>query len=351
MTDIAQETVDLKSPLTPEVLVPRIGDYLVEKGLLSEADLETALIHQSDGRAQGKHVLIGEVLIDLGLIDRMTLDAAVTEQIIQLRAALQDTNVQLEHRVQQRTQELQNALQKLSELNQLKSNFIANISHELRTPLTHIKGYVELLLSGSMGPLVEQQEKSLTVVQRATERLETQIEDLIRFSLASRGDFTLSFAPIRLKTLADWIASRSVEKACEKNLELITDIPEGLPLILGDTEKLSWAVMQLVDNAIKFTPDGGWVALRARQTEESAEIEVQDSGIGIPTHRFEEIFEPFHQLDGSATRRYGGTGLGLALVRQIIEAHGSSIQLESQMGRGTRFHFLLPIVEQPPQIE
>jgi signal transduction histidine kinase len=350
MTDIAHETVDLKSPLTPEVLVPRIGDYLVEKGLLSEADLETALIHQSYDRAQGKNVLIGEVLIDLGLIDRMTLDAAVTEQIIQLRAALQDTNVQLEHRVQQRTQELQNALQKLSELNQLKSNFIANISHELRTPLTHIKGYVELLLSGSMGPLVEQQEKSLTVVQRATERLETQIEDLIRFSLASRGDFTLSFAPIRLKTLADWIASRSVEKACEKNLELITDIPEGLPLILGDTEKLSWAVMQLVDNAIKFTPDGGWVALRASQTEESAEIEVQDSGIGIPTHRFEEIFEPFHQLDGSATRRYGGTGLGLALVRQIIEAHGSSIQLESQMGRGTRFHFLLPIVEQTPQI-
>jgi signal transduction histidine kinase len=154
-----------------------------------------------------------------------------------------------------------------------------------------------------------------------------------------------------LKTLADWITTRSVDKACEKNIELITEVPENFPEVKGDTEKLSWALMQLVDNAIKFTPDGGCVSLRVKQSEEFAEVEVKDSGIGIPAHRFDEIFEPFHQLDGSATRRYGGTGLGLALVRQIVEAHGSTIQLESQMGRGTRFHFLLPIVEQPPQAE
>ena len=331
--------------LNPEVLVPRLGDYLVEKGLLSEIDLEAALAHQTEERRRGINVLIGEVLLELGLIDRTTLDAAVTEQIIQLRAALQDTNLQLERRVQQRTQELQNALQKLSELSQLKSNFIANISHELRTPLTHIKGYVELLLTGSMGTLVEPQTKALMVVQRSTERLETQIEDLIRFSLASRGEFTLSFAPFGLKSLVEWIISRSADKACDKCIELSSDIPEGIPLVRGDNEKLSWALMQLVDNAIKFTPDGGLVSLRAIQVDRFVEIEVQDSGIGIPTLRFDEVFEPFHQLDGSATRRYGGTGLGLALVRQIVEAHGSTIQLESQIGKGTRFHFLLPIVE------
>ncbi|MDD5369689.1 MAG: ATP-binding protein [Anaerolineaceae bacterium] len=348
MADTVPEKNDTEAPLTPEVLVPRLGDYLVERGLLSETDLEAALLRQSEERRQGKSILIGEVLIELGLINRVTLNTAVTEQIIQLRAALQDTNQQLERRVQQRTQELQNALQKLSELNQLKSNFIANISHELRTPLTHIKGYVELLLSGAMGALVEQQSKALMVVQRSTERLETQIEDLIRFSLASRGDFTLSFVPFQLNTLVNWVTSRSLDKACDKNIELHTDIPTDLPLVRGDTEKLSWALIQLVDNAIKFTPEGGRVSLRATHTDGFAEIAVQDTGIGIPDHRFEEIFEPFHQLDGSATRRYGGTGLGLALVRQIVEAHGSSIQLESEMGRGTCFHFLLPIAEQPP---
>jgi signal transduction histidine kinase len=330
-----------RPPLTPEILVPRIGDHLVEKGLLTEADLQKALRHQAELRDQGTNILLGEILVRLGMIDRVTLDAAVTEQIILLRAALQETNAQLEKRVQERTQELQNALLKLSELNQLKSNFIANISHELRTPLTHIKGYVELLVSGAMGDLNDQQLSSMQVVQRSTERLEQQIEDLIRFSLVSRGEFTLRLSAVDLKKLGDQVISRSLTKAKDRQIELVNLIPTDLSLVKADEEKLSWALLQLLDNAIKFTGPNGKVSVNATYAQKMVDVYVEDNGIGIPSDRLEEIFEPFHQLDGSATRRYGGTGLGLALVRQIVEAHGTSIRVESTIEKGSRFHFTL----------
>jgi signal transduction histidine kinase len=135
---------------------------------------------------------------------------------MQLRAALQETNRQLEQRVQERTAELQNALRKLSELNQLKSNIVANISHELRTPLTHIKGYLELLMAEVMGPLSSDQANALEVMQRSTERLERQIEDLILFSIASRGEFSLRLVSRDVDDLFEAIVKRSQTKALEK---------------------------------------------------------------------------------------------------------------------------------------
>lgn len=345
MTELIPEKAQPSVPIAPEILVPRLGDYLVEKNLISTQNLGYALASQKEHRNQGRNVLLGELLVELGLIDRPTLDMVVTEQILQLRAALEQTNAQLEHRVQERTQELQDALQKLSELSQLKSNFIANISHELRTPLTHIKGYVELLLSGTMGALDESQASALLVVQRATGRLEQQIEDLIHFSLASRGEFTLHLAMVNVVNLISTVVSRSADKAQEKEIVLKTELPDDLPGAEGDGEKLLWACIQLVDNAVKFTPSHGVVQLSARLDKNRIEVAVSDTGIGIPMERFDEIFEPFHQLDGSATRRYGGTGLGLALVKQILEAHGTTIQLESQVGQGTKFFFSLPVLE------
>jgi len=331
--------MQVQPELTPEILVPRLGDYLVERGTITVGGLENALEHQNRLRAEGKHPLLGEVLLDLGLIDRQALDQAITEQIMQLRAALQETNRQLEQRVQDRTAELQSALNKLSELNQLKSNIVANISHELRTPLTHIKGYLELLITEMMGPLSEDQVSALEVMQRSTERLERQIEDLILFSIASRGEFSLRLAPKSVDALFEAIIKRSQTKALEKRIELRTEVPPEIGHINVDEEKFSWALVQLVDNAIKFTPPEGKVTLVAAPRNGMIRLAVIDTGIGIPEDRMAELFEPFHQLDGSSTRRYGGTGLGLSLVRQIIEAHGSSIHVQSTVGKGSRFEF------------
>jgi len=328
--------------LTPEVLVPRLGEYLVQQGHITEAGLKKALAHQQKKQKESQHRLLGETLLELKLIDRPTLDQAITEQIIQLRNALEDANRYLERRVQERTAELQLALRKLSELNQLKANFVANVSHELRTPLTHIKGYLELLATGSLGSLTEEQEKAIQVSQRATTRLESLIENLILFSQAARGELSLHLTPVNLNKLATDILNYSNPKALDRNITLTADIKRNLPLVKADKEQISWAILQLMDNAIKFTPPGGKVSLSLkREANTFVKVSVADTGIGIPKNRLQELFEPFHQLDGSPTRRYGGTGLGLALVQQILDAHGSVMEVQSEEGKGTIFEFTL----------
>ena len=189
--------------LSPEMLVPRMGEYLVQKGLVSADDLQKALAHQQEETARGNTVLLGQALIDLHLLQRPQLDQAVTEQIIQLRSALQAANLTLERRVEERTAELQKALERVSELSQLKANFISNMSHELRTPLTHIKGYIELLVTESLGRITEEQKHALQVSQQSTGRLETLIEDLIMVSLASRGEMTVKQENVDIRRLAN----------------------------------------------------------------------------------------------------------------------------------------------------
>lgn len=332
------------SPLTPEILVPRIGDYLVDKGLLTRQNLDYALAIQQKLRSSGKEVLVGQLLIDLKLIDRPALDRVVTEQILVLRAALQDTNQQLERRVQDRTAELQAALKKLSELNQLKNNMISNLSHELRTPLTHIKGYLELLVTESFGPINADQMDALKVMQKSSDRLEQLIGDLIRFSMASQGEFTLKPSTLDLASLCEKLLNRTRPKA-EASQVKIQLTSEPLAPVKADEEKISWVILQLLDNAIKFTPPGGSVTISVDREGDFARVAIIDTGIGIAPERIPEIFEPFHQLDGTSTRRYGGTGLGLALVRQIIDAHGSILRVRSQLGQGACFEFLLPFTD------
>jgi two-component system sensor histidine kinase ChiS len=328
-------------PISPEVLVPRLGDQLVKMGLLTPQQLKTALNFQHEKEKQGQPCLLGQALVEMGVLDRATLDQAITEQIIQLRSALVDANRHLEQRVQQRTAELEEALRKLSELSQLKANFVANISHELRTPLTHVRGYLELLSSESLGRLNKEQKKSLEVSLRSASRLQNLINDLILFSMASRGELTLKISPVDLNLLLAPILTKIGPKAIERNIELKCELVSSLPPVQADDEKLSWAISQLLDNAIKFTPEGGRVNLQMSHETEVVIISISDTGIGIPPEREKEIFEPFHQLDGSATRRYAGTGLGLSLVRQIVEAHGSHISIKSAPDRGTTFSFPL----------
>lgn len=334
-----------KLPMSPEALVPRIGDYLIEQGLLKPEQLQQALAYQKERQAAGNPVLLGQALRELHFIDREILDQVVTQQILKLQIALSEANQTLQKRVEERTQELQHALARLSELNQLKSNFIANISHELRTPLTHIKGYLDLLADASLGPLTTEQNNALEVLKRAEERLEHLIEDLIQFSLASRGELSLNPRSFNIVTLIEIVTERSQYKARQKQIALTTILPKEPTWVQADEDKIGWVLMQLLDNALKFTPKNGRVAVKASQQKDLVSIAVMDNGIGIPEERLSEIFEPFHQLDGSTTRRYAGTGLGLAMARRIIEAHGAQIQAQSAAGKGSRFEFRLPSVK------
>ena len=335
--------MESKSPkLSPEMLVPRLGEYLVQKGLISEIDLQRALNHQQDVTYKGGQSLLGQALIELKLIDKDTLDQVITEQIIQLRSALQSANRNLEQRVRERTSDLNEALNRLSELSQMKANFVSNISHELRTPLTHIKGYIELMLAESLGPISNEQRHALTVSQRSTGKLEDMIEDLIMFSLASRGEMSMKLEGVDIRRLVSLVTKTAMRKAEDRGVKLEVLVKDDTPYVQADGEKVSWVVGQLIDNGIKFTPSGGSVIVAIEEEGKNlVQVIVRDTGVGIPQDRMKEIFEPFHQLDGSSTRRYGGTGLGLSLVRQIVEGHGSLLDVKSTEGKGTTFKFPL----------
>ena len=338
--------MEQQAQLTPEMLVPRLGDYLVQRNYITETDLQKALAYQQEKMTNNQTYLLGQALVDLKLINRAVLDQAVTEQIIQLRSALQAANRNLERRVQERTAELQKALERLSELTQMKANFVSNISHELRTPLTHVKGYLELMITGSLGPVSEEQHHALEVSQKAAARLEAMIDDLIMFSLTSKGELSIKQESVDIRRLANLIVKAATEKAAGRDVTVHAVVDEKVPRVQADPQKIAWVLTQLLDNGIKFTPAGGRVVLNVKpESGNLVMISVVDTGIGIPLSRINEVFEPFHQLDESSTRRFGGTGLGLSLIRQIVEAHGSMLDVQSTEGHGTTFRFPLLGVE------
>lgn len=328
---------------TPEVLIPRIGDYLLDHGLITHDQLDKALEHQQFLAEKKDHRLLGQTLIDLGFIDPATLDLAINLQIIELHTALRESNRNLEQRVEERTAELKSALARLSEANQIKANLISNISHELRTPLAHIKGYVELIMVGELGELNEDLEEAIRVIQRSTSRLEGLIEDLIEFSTAARAGITLNLGSISIGNLIKNVLSRSLSKAEKAGVKLKVALDKDLGKLRADPDRMEWVLFQLVDNGIKFTPSGGEVIIGAKNEGDRIKVFIADTGVGIPPNRIEEAFIPFHQLDGSPTRRHGGTGLGLALVKLILDSHGSEIKIESFKGKGSLISFTLPI--------
>ncbi|OGO15613.1 MAG: hypothetical protein A2Z14_09945 [Chloroflexi bacterium RBG_16_48_8] len=330
-------------PSTPDVLVPRIGDYLIEQGLINQEQLEAALVKQKEMAAKGVKRLLGQTLIEMGFIDHETLDRTVNIQILKLHAALKEANRTLESRVEERTAELQMALERLTEINQLKANLISNVSHELRTPMAHIKGYLELVIDEGLGTLTAPQKDALLVMQRSTTRLEGLIEDLIEFSTASREGLSLNLQPLSISLIVKNVFERSKEKAKNAGISLKLEINSHIPAVRADPERLEWVLLQLVDNGIKFSPRGGRVTFGANHESGFVTIFVEDTGVGIPAERLDEIFIAFHQLDGSPTRRYGGTGLGLTLVKLILDAHGSELKVDSSLNVGSTFSFPIPV--------
>jgi len=254
---------------------------------------------------------------------------------------LQQSNQTLELRVKERTAELEKAYQKLSELNKLKNNFISNISHELRTPMTHVKGYIDLLLANDFGALTTDQHEAIEVLKRASERLSRLIDDLILFSTAETSTIQITKIDIDMHALAKEVVEQNLARAGQKNIRLWLDCPQQTLNAHADPERVQWVINQLIDNAIKYTQPDGEVFLRVVPSNGTIKVSVIDTGIGIDPARFNEMFEPFHQLDGSSTRKQGGTGLGLTLAKKIVEAHGSRLVVSSIPGKGSKFDFLL----------
>jgi signal transduction histidine kinase len=239
--------------------------------------------------------------------------------------------------------------EELKELDRMKSDLLANVSHELRTPLTAIKGYTDYILERRLGMITEKQEKGLVVVQRNLERLSKTINALLDFSRMDVGRIALNLQPFALGPLLEQIVTALRSELEKKGLRLIADIEPDLPPVIGDREKLSAVLENLIINALKFTPEGGRITVSASRAgtaaRPAARIRVSDTGVGIAPDQIEKIFNRFHQVDTSSTRRFGGVGLGLAIVKSILEAHGTTVTVESELGRGTTFAFVLPVLD------
>lgn len=243
-------------------------------------------------------------------------------------------------RLEEKIAALEQANEELQKLDHLKSEFISTVSHELRTPLTSIRGYIQLLLEGGGGPLTSQQTESLQVVRDNTEKVIRRVNDIL--FLQETHLLIPAKTPVSLREIALIIVDSMEERARETGIQIRLVVPETLPMIMGDQEALKLLFVHLVDNAIKFSPEGGSVTVRLGDDGDELVGEVTDTGIGIPQRFHEEIFERFFQVDSSTTRAFGGAGLGLSIAKRIVEAHGGRIGVRSIPEQGATFFFSLP---------
>ena len=330
------------TPFVGDAMLSRFGQFLMKKGYITSAQLDAALVRQRELAGREARQTLGQILLEMQVMTREQLELASVEQVQELQSALRSANAQLEQRVADRTRELEQAYRKLTELDQLKGNFISNVSHELRTPLTKIKGFNALLAAGDLGPLTEDQRQAVDVMGRGVSELERLVGDLIQFATGARGEMVLRPARVAVAELLARAVAAQRDKAVAQGLALTCRPPAPGIGAQADAEKLGWVLDQLLDNAIKFTPAGGRVEAGAERVGDGVRFWVADTGPGIAEARLPELFEPFHQLDGSSTRRRGGTGLGLALVKLILTAHRSTISVETHPDVGCRFSFDLP---------
>jgi two-component system phosphate regulon sensor histidine kinase PhoR len=231
-------------------------------------------------------------------------------------------------------------ISELKKTERVRKDFVANVSHELRTPLTSIKGFVEALRDGAIND-PEKSLQFLSIIAQHTDRMNKIVTDLLRLSSIESKDFVLKIESLFLKELLDEICSTLKSLSEEKSQTLEINLPSPDLKVLADRHWITQALTNLVDNAVKYTPEKGKIQIEARDKGESVEIAVLDNGIGIPQKDLHRIFERFYRVDKGRSRESGGTGLGLSIVKHIIEAHGRKVEVKSQEGRGSEFSFSL----------
>lgn len=358
-----------------DLMMPGLDGYEVCRRL--KADPETAFIplivvtalHDLPHRLRG---------IELGADEFLTKPFNTAEVLTRVRALLRTKRLHdqvtadnrvLEEKVAERTAALERALAELRELDRLKSEFLANLSHELRTPLTLIRGYLPALVQEEFGGLTPQQREALDHMAVSAERLHWLINDVLMFMEWESGEARPCREAVAVATLIEAGGARALARAREKGVRVAVEVPTDLPQIWADVEALSRAFGHVLENAVEFTPSQGTVTVTARRggalhdpspdvrphraeappnaphaSGECVAVTVQDDGIGIPPEVLPRIFDRFYQVDGSATREHGGTGLGLALTRCLVERHGGRIWAESAgEGRGSTFVIVLPV--------
>lgn len=339
-----------------DILMPRLDGYEVCKRLKNDPStvfLPVVLITGLDGleeRIKG---------VEVGADDFLTKPANSLELVTRVRSLLRVKRLHdeleahrrdLEQRVAERTGQLQRALKELRELDRLKSEFVSRVSHELRTPLQHIMGYLGLLADEAIGPLTPEQGRGLDTAVNAARQLERLVRDVVDLGSARVGP--LAIRPISASEAVRVAITMVGPAAAPRRISIAADVPASLPAVMADDQALARCLRHLLDNAVKFSPVGASVEVRAQLAHHgrSVRLSVRDRGIGIPGQHLDKIFQGFYQVDGTTTRRHGGAGVGLALAKLLLEAQGSSIHVESVEGQGSQFYFELSVAREPKSV-
>ncbi|MBI3363061.1 MAG: hybrid sensor histidine kinase/response regulator [Chloroflexi bacterium] len=264
-------------------------------------------------------------------------------------AAIAIENSRLLQGQRDRAAALEIAYRELEETDALKTHMIQNLSHELRTPLVFIKGYVDMLETGALMDVPAEVRDGLKTVQRRINDLVKIVENTVALSQPARE--TIVTEDVVLGELIQAAVDKRMADAEKAGIVMVVDLPPTPIHVLADQRQVGQVLGNLLDNAVKFSPNGGLITVAAQALDRQlAEVQVSDSGVGIPADKVDKVFERFFQVDGSATRRYGGTGLGLAAAREIIQAHGGDLSVVSKPGRGSVFRFTLYLADAAPKI-
>jgi len=258
------------------------------------------------------------------------------------QAVIAIENTRLFEEVQARSRELARTVEELEIASQHKSQFVANMSHELRTPLAAILGYAELMQEGFYEPLGQKSMDALTRIGSNGKHLLGLINTVLDIAKIESGQFSLNLGEYAIESVVETVRAATESLAETKKLALKTEVAKKLPVGLGDEQRLTQVLLNLVGNAIKFT-DTGEVRITATAMNGHFTVAVTDTGPGIPPEELKRVFEQFHQIDNSNTKAKGGTGLGLAIAKQIVEMHGGRIWVESTLGKGATFQMELPV--------
>jgi PAS domain S-box-containing protein len=229
----------------------------------------------------------------------------------------------------------------LRRLERIRQDFVANVSHELRTPISSIKGYAETLLDGAMN---DQQNSRdfIEIINRDSDRLAKLIDDLLDLSRIESGKLKMVFVPTDILGVIKRTMFIIENLAKMKSISIEIQAAENLSNVLADETRLSQVILNLLDNAIKYTSEGGEIKISVRSNDQFVEVDIADTGIGIPEKDLSRVFERFYRVDKARSRDMGGTGLGLSIVKHIVQAHGGEVWVRSKLEHGSTFCFVIP---------
>ena len=259
-----------------------------------------------------------------------------------LYTELFSSHKELERRVAERTQELEKLNNELKNLNKMKSDFISAVSHELRTPLTSIKGYASILMTGKLGDVLPAQKERLEKIDKHSNSLVHLINNLLDIARIESGKVQMEMKEISIKEMLDSVVDIIAPQVKEKNISLKINSKIRFDKIKADQGQMERVFLNLLSNAIKFTPEKGSVTISIDEKEDDIQFSIEDTGIGIPPQDIPKVFQEFFRADNALDQKIKGSGLGLSLVKKIVEAHRGKIWFNSELGKGTRFSFTMP---------